>query len=276
MPWFKVDDGFHSHPKVMPLSPEAVGVWTLAGSWSANYLTDGEVHANIVRRFGGTSEAIQELVDADLWLDNGDGTYQFKDWSDYQPVKADVEAERAAARERMRQVRAQKKGIKLPPKGAENVQANTSRTSEEVRVTPTQSQSLSQSPPVVSRSVRLPDGWHPRDAHKKFAAENNLDIEIEAANFRDHAQANDRRQKDWDAAFRMWLRKSTEFQARRPQQPQQHHMTASQRRLQEGYEREQRILNGELNFDNTDNPYLQPRQPRQAIEGGTTWTPEQP
>ena len=61
-----------------------------------------------------------------------------------------------------------------------------------------------------SRAVRLPDGWLPRDAHKKFAAENNLDIEIEAANFRDHAQANDRRQKDWDAAFRMWLRKSTE------------------------------------------------------------------
>ena len=125
-----------------------------------------------------------------------------------------------------------------------------------------------------SRAVRLPDGWQPRDAHKKFAAENNLDIENEVANFRDHAQANDRRQKDWDAAFRMWLRKSTEFQARRPQQPQQH-MTASQRRLQEGYEREQRILNGELSFDNTDNPYLQPRPPRQAIEGGTTWTPEQ-
>ena len=124
-----------------------------------------------------------------------------------------------------------------------------------------------------SRAVRLPDGWLPRDAHKKFAAENNLDIEIEAANFRDHAQANDRRQKDWDAAFRMWLRKSTEYQARRPAQHQ--HMTASQRRLQEGYEREQRILSGELNFDNTDNPYLQPRPQRQAIEGGTTWTPEQ-
>ena len=60
----------------------------------------------------------------------------------------------------------------------------------------------------------------------------------------------------------------------RNRQPQQH-MTASQRRLQEGYEREQRILSGELNFDNSDNPYMQPRPPRQAIEGGTPWTPEQ-
>ena len=57
------------------------------------------------------------------------------------------------------------------------------------------------------------------------------------------------------------------------QQPAQH-LTASQRRLQEGYEREQRILSGELNFDNSDNPYLQPR-PQRAIEGGTPWTPEQ-
>lgn len=58
----------------------------------------------------------------------------------------------------------------------------------------------------------------------------------------------------------------------RTAQPQ--HLTASQRRLQEGYEREQRILNGELSFDNTDNPYLQPRPPRQAIEGGHSWTNE--
>lgn len=67
--------------------------------------------------------------------------------------------------------------------------------------------------------------------------------------------------------------KNRMFQERnRPAQHQ--HMTASQRRLQEGYEREQRILTGELSFDNTDNPYLQPRPPRQAIEGGTTWTNE--
>src|SRR5690625_266607 len=63
-------------------------------------------------------------------------------------------------------------------------------------------------------------------------------------------------------------------QAINNRQPGQH-LTASQRRLQEGYEREQRILNGELTFDNTDNPYMQPRQPRQAIEGGSSWTPEQ-
>lgn len=133
MPWFKVDDGFHSHPKVMELSPAAVGIWTLAGTWSANYLTDGEVRANIVSRLGGTPDLVQELVDAGLWIDMGE-SYQFKDWADYQPVKADVEAEREAARERMRKVRASKKGVKDSPA----VRANKAGTSSEVRLTPAQ------------------------------------------------------------------------------------------------------------------------------------------
>lgn len=209
MPWFKVDDGFHGHPKVIALSPEAVGIWTLAGSWSAKYLTDGEVHANIVRRFGGTSEMIQELVDSDLWLDCGGGTFRFKDWDHYQPVKADVEAERAAARERMRHVRAQKKGIALPPKDSENVQANSSGTSVEVRVTPSQSQSQSQSQSDsegrTSPKTTIPQDWQPTEAHYERAKNKNLDIHEEAEKFKNHALANDRKAVRWNHAFSNWL-----------------------------------------------------------------------
>ena len=83
MPWFRVDDGFHGHPKVDMLSPAAVGIWTLCGSWSAQYLTDGRVFARTVAKFGGTDAEVQELVHSGLWLDNGDGSYQFKDWGDF-------------------------------------------------------------------------------------------------------------------------------------------------------------------------------------------------
>ena len=136
MAWFKVDDGFHSHPKVLDLSPSSIGIWALMGSWSAGYLTDGCVRANIIERFGGTSQNIAELVDSGLWIDNGDGTYQFKDWDEYQPKKVDIEAEREAARERMRLVRARKKGVTKDVDSSENVRANNDRSSEEVRVTP--------------------------------------------------------------------------------------------------------------------------------------------
>jgi len=139
MPWFKVDDGFHGHPKVVELSLEAVGVWTLAGSWCAAYLTDGEIGLKSIQRLGGSKEQAMELVYAGLWLEPQPGLYQFKDWEDYQPLKAAVEAERDAARERMQRVRAKKKGTEAEPSAevTPDVRANTSGTSEEVRVTPT-------------------------------------------------------------------------------------------------------------------------------------------
>jgi hypothetical protein len=147
MPWFKIDDGFHGHPKVMNLSPADVGVWTLTGTWCANYLTDGKITLPAVRRLGGTEENCQALVAAGLWIDEGGGTYQFKDWTDYQPTKVEVEAEREAARERMRALRAKRKGTTpehdpdVQPntsEPAQHVQPNTPERSEEVRSTPAQ------------------------------------------------------------------------------------------------------------------------------------------
>lgn len=55
---------------------------------------------------------------------------------------------------------------------------------------------------------RLPDGWAPPDAVREWARDKapaaNIDAEAEA--FRDHAAANGRTARDWDAAFRSWLR----------------------------------------------------------------------
>lgn len=51
----------------------------------------------------------------------------------------------------------------------------------------------------------LPDDWAPNDKHAELARTRGLDLHREAESFRDHAAANDRRQVDWDAAFRQWL-----------------------------------------------------------------------
>lgn len=218
MPWFKVDDAFHGHPKVMELSPAAVGVWTLAGSWCANYLTDGEIKTNVVRRMGATDEMIQELVEAGLWIDLGAGTYQFKDWAEYQPLKDEVMAERNAARERMKAVRAKKKGVDRSGERAEDVQPNNpgtfERTSEEVRVTPSLSLSLSHPGPNAEKPGRkkpastLPAAWAPNEAHTQYALDEGIALDFQAERFRTHAEANDRRIVNWDAAFKNWLLKA--------------------------------------------------------------------
>lgn len=54
----------------------------------------------------------------------------------------------------------------------------------------------------------LPDDWAPNEKHAQQARERHADLAFEAERFRNHAKANDRRARDWDAAFRNWLMKA--------------------------------------------------------------------
>lgn len=92
--WFKVDDSFHSHPKVMMTSPAALGLWLVAGTWSAANMTDGHVPAQVLPRLLPDSETLaKELVAVGLW-EQADGGFQFHNWNDYQPDAASLRAKR--------------------------------------------------------------------------------------------------------------------------------------------------------------------------------------
>lgn len=54
----------------------------------------------------------------------------------------------------------------------------------------------------------LPEDWKPTAKHAALASERGVDLSSEAFRFRAHAAANDRRQRDWGAAFTMWLSKA--------------------------------------------------------------------
>jgi hypothetical protein len=45
----------------------------------------------------------------------------------------------------------------------------------------------------------------PTEKHRAQAREKSVDVGVEADKFRAHAEANDRRQVDWNASFRLWL-----------------------------------------------------------------------
>lgn len=62
----------------------------------------------------------------------------------------------------------------------------------------------------------LPSSWKPTQAHADYANKNSLDLSTQASRFRNHAEANDRRQRNWDATFRTWLSKAVEHQASAP------------------------------------------------------------
>ena len=68
MAWFKVDDNYWSHPKVMFQSLDASGLWVRAASWSANHLTDGsfpvKVAHQIIPRRAQAIDAIGDELEA--------------------------------------------------------------------------------------------------------------------------------------------------------------------------------------------------------------------
>lgn len=104
MAWFKVDDNFYDHPKVDELSLEAIGLWTVCGTYSARHLTDGFIPKRRINRLGGDESLARELVEAELWL-VAEGGYQYRNWREYQPTRDEVEGKKAQARERQKRKR---------------------------------------------------------------------------------------------------------------------------------------------------------------------------
>src|SRR4051794_12005736 len=105
MPWAKLDDRFHTNPKVLKVwttNPAALGLHALAMSYCAGEQTDGVIPTAflmLVMPGEKTREAaVRSLVDAGLW--QGLGTdYVIHDWLKYNPSKVETEAKARARSE---------------------------------------------------------------------------------------------------------------------------------------------------------------------------------
>jgi hypothetical protein len=108
MTWFKVDDGFAFHPKAIMAGNAALGLWVRAGAWCGANLTDGALPRHMIGTFGAQKRDADKLCSVGLWVET-DGGYQFHEWGQMQPTKAEVEAERAANRARQKEWRDKKR-----------------------------------------------------------------------------------------------------------------------------------------------------------------------
>lgn len=104
MTWFKVDDKLWGHPKWVALPAGARALWVTAGSYCASNETDGRLSAAMLTPLGGRPRDADKLVECGMW-ERVEGGYLFHDWAEYQPTKAQVRAERDAAKERQRKWR---------------------------------------------------------------------------------------------------------------------------------------------------------------------------
>jgi hypothetical protein len=67
-----------------------------------------------------------------------------------------------------------------------------------------------------SPETEIPPDFQPTEEHRKYASERGLDVEREVEKFRFHAVANERKVRQWSAAFSQWLTNSEGFSQRRP------------------------------------------------------------
>lgn len=114
MAWFKVDDRLWAHPKIVALPLTALGLWVKAGSYCAAYETDGALDRHMIGTLGAQKRDSDRLVKAGLWSETETG-YVFHDWDQYQPTKRQLEAERAATRERVAKHRNSVRNTVTPP-----------------------------------------------------------------------------------------------------------------------------------------------------------------
>lgn len=105
MPWARLDDGFHDHPKVDGLSLAAVGLYTLCLTWAHRHrktaVLPGHITDARVSKLAGkdAKRLTTELLASGLWEPEPDlGGCVIHDFADYLPKERDPEERKEAGR----------------------------------------------------------------------------------------------------------------------------------------------------------------------------------
>lgn len=111
MTWAKLDDSFHSHPKVRAAwyrCPASIGLHVLGITYSADHESDGVVPgwfvAGAFAKPKELQEAVSALIDMGIW-ERHDEDFLIHDFLDYHPSKADLDKKRERDAERKRRER---------------------------------------------------------------------------------------------------------------------------------------------------------------------------
>jgi hypothetical protein len=152
-----------------------------------------------------------------LWREVPDG-YEVHDFLDYNPSKEKVDAERAAAAERQRRGRERQR---LSRRDSRVTHAHvTDGVTEGVTVVPTRpdpTQEKTSSSPSRKRGSQAPDIFPITDAMTAWGREHCplvADPLAQTRQFLDHHRAKGSVFKDWQAAWRTWMRNAQRFAER--------------------------------------------------------------
>ena len=111
MTWAKLDDSFHSHPKVRTAwyqCSASIGLHAMAITFAADHETDGVVPgwfvAGAFRKPAELKAAVSALIESGMW-EQRDEDFLIHDFLDYHPSKRALEKKRKEEAERKRRER---------------------------------------------------------------------------------------------------------------------------------------------------------------------------
>jgi len=126
-PWVKLDDSFHSNPKINDAwkgDKPAIGLYAMALSYCGQHLTDGFVHDSFVEQKipqnRERKKTTETLVNAGLW-DRTRGGFLVNDFFNFNPSRQQVNEKRE--RERLKKA----KQRELSPGDSPETRAHASR-----------------------------------------------------------------------------------------------------------------------------------------------------
>ena len=143
MTWAKFDDQYPHHLKMLRAGLDALGFDVAGVCYCNRYLTDGFIADDtldvVYPRAKNPERLARRLVEIGRWERDDDAKgYRIHDYLEYNPSRADVEAERAAARERMRRLRGGKgRSASSSPNVQENESPNVHENDGETSQPPT-------------------------------------------------------------------------------------------------------------------------------------------
>lgn len=212
MPFALFDDQFAHNRKVAQLTDKAFRLHVTMIIECNRHLTDGRVDRLMIDLApkapskGSRAKCIEQLVSAGLWDQNGD-EWQIHNFLDWNRSAAEI-------KEKRRKDRARKRAA-LAADSARNPDGIRADSTGPLLTSPNLSSDPPLGPPAGGKrkggsrrkpSKPLPDDWQPNDKLRALAVAEGRHCEREVAKFRGHAQSNDRRCVDWNAAFANWLR----------------------------------------------------------------------
>ena len=229
MAWFKVDDKFHSSKPVVRIPrryrAQAVGLWILAGTWSAQEESDGFIPDFALEDLCGTPAIAAHLVRAGLWIEvtgeSQEGSsipkrgssipdssgWKFKNWEKYQPTREQLEEIREKERKRKADYRMSQRDTKGTPPGHPK-----GHHPESEHPDPTRPDPLTEAKASVprKRAQRIPDGFEVPPEMVAWGREKvpHVDGRLETEKFINYWTAKsgkDATKLDWVATWRNWM-----------------------------------------------------------------------